>query len=67
MDKEVVRELIQENLTVENLKKELSELLTNRKRKQELEKNYFTLKNLLKQGGNASANAAKSIYQFITR
>lgn len=65
MDKEVVKEFIQENLTAENLKKELTELLTNRKRQQQIEKDYFTLKNLLKQGGNASANAAKSIYHFL--
>ncbi len=66
MDKEVVKELIQDDLTVENLKKELETLL-NSKEKQELLKNdYAALKNLLSQGGHASANAAKSIYNFLT-
>jgi lipid-A-disaccharide synthase len=64
MDKEVVKELIQDELTVENLKKELDKLLTDRKNQQQLQQDYLALKNLLKQGGHASANAAKSIYNF---
>jgi lipid-A-disaccharide synthase len=65
MDKEVVKELIQDELTVENLKKELTELLTNQKKQQQLQQDYAALKNLLKQGGHASANAARSIYNFV--
>jgi lipid-A-disaccharide synthase len=64
MDKEVVKELIQDGLTVENLRKELNELLTNQKKQQQLQQDYLALKNLLKQGGHASANAARSIYNF---
>jgi lipid-A-disaccharide synthase len=65
MDKEVVKELIQHELTVENLKKELNELLTSEKKQFQLRKDYLALKNLLSQGGHASANAAKSIYNFV--
>ncbi len=66
MDKEVVKELIQHELTAANLKKELNELLTSQKRQQQLKEDYTALKNLLSQGGHASANAAKSIYRFIS-
>ena len=65
MNKEVVKELIQNNLTVEKCKHELHELLTNEKVQQQIKKDYTNLKNLLKLGGNASANAAKIIYNFI--
>ncbi|MEP6512812.1 MAG: hypothetical protein ABJA79_03010, partial [Parafilimonas sp.] len=66
MDKMVVKELIQHDLTVENLVKELSDLLNNPERKKQIQKDYAALKNLLSAGGNASANAARSIYDFIT-
>jgi len=66
MDKEVVKELIQDELTVENCTKELELLLTNEKKQQQLKTDYAALKSLLSQGGHASANAAKSIYNFLT-
>lgn len=66
MDKLVVKELIQNELTVDNLKKELNELLTNKERIEVLQKNYAELKNLLSLGGNASAKAARSIFSFLT-
>jgi lipid-A-disaccharide synthase len=66
MDKEVVKELIQDELTVENIAKELNELLFNNAKQQQLHSDYASLKKLLSLGGNASANAAKSIYTFIT-
>ena len=66
MDKEVVKELIQDELTVENLTKELQLLLTDEKKQQQLAADYAALKKLLGQGGHASANAAKSIYHFLT-
>ena len=65
MNKEVVKELIQNNLTVENIKHELHELLTNEVRQQQIKNDYAELKKLLSLGGNASANAAKIIYDFI--
>ena len=66
MDKEVVKELIQDELTVENCTKELEQLLNNDAKQQQLAKDYAALKELLSQGGHASANAAKSIYHFLT-
>jgi lipid-A-disaccharide synthase len=66
MDKEVVKELIQNELTAENLRKELEDLLTNQKKRLQLQQDYLALKNLLSQGGHASANAAKSIYNFVS-
>ena len=66
MDKEVVKELIQDHLTVENLKKELETLLNSKEKQEQLKNDYAALKNLLSQGGHASANAAKSIYNFLT-
>jgi len=65
MDKEVVKELIQDNLTVENLRKELNELLNNESRIQELKQDYTALKLLLSQGGNAAAKAAASINRLL--
>ncbi|MES1220393.1 MAG: lipid-A-disaccharide synthase, partial [Bacteroidota bacterium] len=66
MDKLVVNELIQDDLTPEKLKKELQDLLTNEKRILVLKKDYSDLKHLLSQGGNASAKAAQSIVSFLT-
>jgi lipid-A-disaccharide synthase len=65
MDKLVVKELIQNELTVENLKKELTEILTDEKRIAALKTDYAALKNWLGQGGNASAKAASSIINFL--
>ena len=65
MDKEVVKELIQEELTVDNATKELRDILENPQRKFQIQQDYAALKKLLSQGGQASSNAAKSIYQFL--
>jgi len=67
MDKEVVKELIQDELTVENLKRELGLLLTNETKQQQLKEDYTALKSLLSKGGHASANAAESIYSYLTK
>jgi len=63
MDKPVVKELIQNDLTVENLKQELSLLLFDATKQQQLKKDYEDLKHALSGGGNASANAAKIIFE----
>lgn len=65
MDKMVVKELIQQDLTVENLEHELHELLTNEERIKKLKKDYACLKNILSEGGHASSKAAKSIVDFL--
>ena len=65
MDKEVVKELIQDDLTVGNLERELRKLLHHSERQQQLHKDYTALRDLLGQEGNASANAARSIVDFM--
>lgn len=65
MDRLVVNEFIQNDLTVDNLRHELQELLTNETRIEAIKKDYADLKKLLSAGGHASANAAQSIYQFL--
>ncbi len=65
MDKEVVKELIQDDLTVDNLVRELNKLLYDESKKAQLQKDYKDLRTLLSAGGHASANAAKSIYAML--
>lgn len=65
MDKPVVKELIQDDLNPANLRKELDGLLNDPARQQQLQTDYRNLKDLLSLGGHASANAAKSILQFM--
>ena len=65
MDKEVVKELIQNELTAANLQYELNELLNNPEKIAQIKEDYRQLKEKLQQGGNASAKAAKSIYGFM--
>jgi lipid-A-disaccharide synthase len=67
MNKLVVKELIQKELTPENLKHELHELLTNEERIAAIKKDYAALKKILSEGGNASANAARSIVNFLAQ
>lgn len=67
MDKPVVKELIQRELTAHNLKHELHELLTDESRITQIKKDYAELKRILSEGGNASAKAAKSIVDFLSK
>jgi lipid-A-disaccharide synthase len=64
-DKPVVTELIQHELTVENVTRELEAVLHNQARIQQIKKDYADLKNLLQQQGNASAQAASLIWQTM--
>ncbi len=66
MNKLVVKELIQGDLTVEQLQLELDQLLNNEERKLQLQKDYNSLKQLLSEGGNAAAKAAVSITSFLS-
>ena len=66
MDKLVVKELIQHNLTPENLQKELEEILHNNERREQIMNDYHSLKELLGKDGNASAKAAVSITHFLS-
>jgi lipid-A-disaccharide synthase len=65
MDREVVKELIQHELTVENLKRELSQILDNPDRKAQLKKDYTELWEKLSAGGHASSKAAQSIMRML--
>lgn len=65
MDKPVVKELIQQELTVENIKAELNLLLHDESRRSELKEDYQHLKTLLQKEGNASARAAQEIIGFL--
>jgi lipid-A-disaccharide synthase len=65
MDKLIVTELIQEKLTIENLRKELNDILTNPQRIRQMKSDYADLKSLLTRDGNASANAAVIILNLL--
>ncbi len=65
MDKEVITELIQDELTVENLKTELSSILNDTIKIEKIKSDYAELKKILQLGGNASFNAAASVYRFL--
>ena len=65
MNREVVKELIQEQLTEQNITTELKKILYDVGKQSQLKEDYTALKYLLSQGGNASANAANSIYRFL--
>lgn len=62
MDKPVVKELIQEALTTENLTRELSLLLNDTEKIASLKADYDALRELLSQGGPASKQAAEIIF-----
>jgi lipid-A-disaccharide synthase len=63
MDEEIVKELIQDDLNVTQLNKELSKLLSQENQHQ-LKSSYETLRNKLG-GKGASARAAKHILEFL--
>ena len=65
MNKEVVKELIQDDLTPANIERELRLILNDPERKRQLHQDYTELRNLLRKGGAASSNAAKLIYTFL--
>lgn len=66
MDKAVVAELIQHQFTVENLCKNLKELLENNKRLAEIKADYDALRKKLTAGGHASNNASRIICNLIS-
>jgi lipid-A-disaccharide synthase len=65
MNKEVVKELIQQDLNKENLIHELQLLLNDTNRKEQIKEDYIQLKSLLSKGGLASKNAADFILEFM--
>lgn len=64
LDKEVVKELIQHDLTVDNLRKEIDELLYNETKKQQLQQDYAQLRESLGKGG-ASKKVASSMLKTL--
>ena len=65
MDKLIVKELIQDELTTKNLVAELDDLLNNEVRKKQLQDDYALLWNKLAAGGNASETAARMIWEMV--
>lgn len=63
MDKEAVKELIQEEMNAANIEKELKSLLENKQRIEEMKRDFVLLKEKLGNSG-ASSRAAKSIYEL---
>ncbi len=66
MDRLVVKELIQHDLTSTQLIEELGALINNENRRKVLANDYQQLREVLGQGGNASAKAADLIQQFLS-
>jgi lipid-A-disaccharide synthase len=66
MNKEVVKELIQEDLNTANLVKELSLLLNDKAKQQQIAEDYTTLKQILYTGNNAADAAATIILSELT-
>jgi lipid-A-disaccharide synthase len=65
MDRLIVKELIQDELNEKNLQKELSLLLSDKSRIEQVKKDYRQLKELLSKGGNASAKAAEAVFNIF--
>ena len=65
MDKKVVTELIQNDLTANNLIRELESVLYDEQKIQQIKKDYADLKHLLQKENNASARAAQEIVGFL--
>lgn len=61
MNKEVVKELIQDNLTTKNISDELNKLLHDEERQRQILTDYKNLRDTLSFGGDASGNAADAI------
>lgn len=66
MDREVVKELIQDEMNAENIRRELNRLLTDRDAINKMKQDYAALKKLLSEGGHASEKAAKSIWAMLS-
>jgi lipid-A-disaccharide synthase len=65
MDKPVVTELIQHDLTTKNVIRELDKLLHDPKRINQIKEDYQDLRKILQQHDNASARAAQEIVGFL--
>jgi lipid-A-disaccharide synthase len=66
MNREVVKELVQDDLTVEKLKNELSLILNDPDYRKTMQRDYASLRTLLEKKGNASARAAEVVAALAT-
>ena len=66
MNKEVVKELIQNDLTPENITKELSLILNDKEKIRQIKDDYKKLRNELSEEGSASKKAAELIYEVAS-
>lgn len=67
MNKEVAKELIQYELTPDNIATNLKMILFDKDYRNTIQQDYATLKKLLANKGNASENAAEEIVQFVSK
>lgn len=67
LNKGVVREFIQEEMNVENLRQELNDLLSNESRRERMKEEFQQLRTLLEAGGSASENAARIIVRQLAK
>jgi lipid-A-disaccharide synthase len=67
MNKEVVKELIQNEMNTENLISELKQILPGTAKRDIMLKDYEQLKNILQAGGHASAKGAEIIYTSLRK
>ena len=67
MDKPVVKELIQDELTAYHIRLELEKLLHDEPRIRQVKQDYADLRKLLGEGGNAPAKAARIIRDFLAQ
>lgn len=67
MDKAVVKELIQDEMNVENIVTELRKLIYDKETRNRIQHDYTDLRHLLSQGGNASEKAAGLIVEFMKK
>jgi lipid-A-disaccharide synthase len=65
MDKEIVKELIQDDMNVKNVTIELTKILKDQTVINKMKADYGELKKLLSEGGHASRKAAKCIVDFM--
>jgi lipid-A-disaccharide synthase len=65
LDKTAVKELIQQELTVANLEKEIKKILFDAQHREQIAADYNNLYSLLSKGGLASAQAAAIIQDFV--
>jgi lipid-A-disaccharide synthase len=65
MDKPVVKELIQQEMNPQNIREELEKLLHDASYRERIKADYAQLWQILQKGGDASANAAASIYRYL--